>query len=286
VPTAIEFRAVSFTRPGGARVLDHFDLNVESGEVLALVGRSGAGKTTLLKLVNRLLVPDTGAVLVEGRDTREWEPIRLRRRVGYVIQEIGLFPHMTVAGNVGVVPRLEGWPPERVSSRVHELLELIGLPPERFGSRWPDELSGGQRQRVGVARALAVDPPVVLMDEPFGALDPLTRAELHEEFRRIQSRLRKTMIIVTHDMGEAFALGDRIGVLDEGRLIACDPPGAIVASKHPAVRRLLDAVTVLPPAGARSESEQKVVTRTPEAESLRSSVAPAAGTSGGGAPRE
>jgi osmoprotectant transport system ATP-binding protein len=271
VPTAIEFRSVSFTRPGGACVLDRFDLTVESGDVLALVGRSGAGKTTLLKLVNRMLMPDAGAVLVEGRDTREWEPIRLRRRVGYVIQEIGLFPHMTVAANVGVVPRLEGWPPERVASRVHELLELIGLPPERFASRWPDELSGGQRQRVGVARALAVDPPVVLMDEPFGALDPLTRAELHGEFRRIQNRLRKTVIIVTHDMGEAFALGDRIGVLDEGKLIACDPPAAIVASKHPAVRRLLEAVTVLPPA---------------EAESLRSSAAPAAGPSGGGAPRE
>ena len=271
MPTAIEFCSVSFTRPGGACVLDRFDLTVESGDVLALVGRSGAGKTTLLKLVNRMLMPDAGAVLVEGRDTREWEPIRLRRRVGYVIQEIGLFPHMTVAGNVGVVPRLEGWPPERVASRVHELLELIGLPPDRFASRWPDELSGGQRQRVGVARALAVDPPVVLMDEPFGALDPLTRAELHGEFRRIQNRLRKTVIIVTHDMGEAFALADRIGVLDEGKLIACDPPAAIVASKHPAVRRLLEAVTVLPPA---------------EAESLRSRPAPAAGASGGGAPRE
>src|SRR5713101_9819518 len=139
---AIEFRDVSFARPGRPRILDHFSLAVESGDVLALVGRSGAGKTTLLKLVNRLLLPDEGAVQVEGRDTREWEPIRLRRRVGYVIQEIGLFPHMTVAGNVGIVPRLEGWPPERVASRVHELLELIGLPPERFVSRWPDELSG------------------------------------------------------------------------------------------------------------------------------------------------
>jgi len=266
---AIEFRAVSFTHPGGLRVLDRFDLTVESGEVLALVGRSGAGKTTLLKLVNRLLLPDAGAVLVEGRDTREWEPIRLRRRAGYVLQEIGLFPHMSVAGNIGVVPRLEGWAPDRVSARVGELLDLIGLPPA-FASRWPDELSGGQRQRVGVARALAVDPPVLLMDEPFGALDPLTRAELHGEFRRIQARLRKTVIIVTHDMGEAFALGDRIGVLDQGKLIACDRGAAIVASQDARVRQLLDAITRLP---------------TPERESLGSSAAPAVEPSGGGAPR-
>jgi osmoprotectant transport system ATP-binding protein len=243
---AIEFRAVSFARPGGAAVLDRFDLRVPPGEVLALVGRSGAGKTTLLKLVNRLLLPDGGAVFVEGRDTRDWEPIRLRRRVGYVLQEVGLFPHMTVEDNIGVVPRLEGWPRDRVAARVGELLELIGLEPRDFAARWPDELSGGQRQRVGVARALAVDPPVLLMDEPFGALDPLTRAELHAEFRRIQDRLRKTVIIVTHDMGEAFALGDRVGVLDEGQLVACDRPETVARSKDPRVRKLLDAVPVLP----------------------------------------
>jgi osmoprotectant transport system ATP-binding protein len=243
---AIEFRAVSFARPGGAAVLDRFDLQVPPGEVLALVGRSGAGKTTLLKLVNRLLLPDGGAVFVEGRDTRDWEPIRLRRRVGYVLQEVGLFPHMTVEDNIGVVPRLEGWPRDRVAARVGELLELIGLEPRDFAARWPDELSGGQRQRVGVARALAVDPPVLLMDEPFGALDPLTRAELHAEFRRIQDRLRKTVIIVTHDMGEAFALGDRVGVLDEGQLVACDRPETVARSKDPRVRKLLDAVPVLP----------------------------------------
>ena len=242
---AIEFSGVSFTRPGGVRVLDDFNLAVEAGEVLALVGRSGAGKTTLLKLVNRLLLPDAGLVLVEGRDTREWEPIRLRRRAGYVLQEIGLFPNMTIADNIGIVPRLEGWPRERISSRVRDLLDLIGLPAS-FAARWPEELSGGQRQRVGVARALAADPPVLLMDEPFGALDPLTRADLHAEFHRIQKRLRKTVIIVTHDMGEAFALGDRLGVLDGGKLIACDRPQAMVASTHPAVRRLLGAVTVLP----------------------------------------
>jgi osmoprotectant transport system ATP-binding protein len=245
---AIEFRDVSFARPGRARILDHFNLAVAAGDVLALVGRSGAGKSTLLKLVNRLLVPDAGAVIVEGRDTREWEPIRLRRRVGYVLQDVGLFPHMSVADNVAVVPRLEAWPADRVAARVHELLELVGLPPQQFATRWPDELSGGQRQRVGVARALGVDPAVLLMDEPFGALDPLTRAELHREFHRIQDRLRKTVIIVTHDMGEAFALANRVGVIDEGRLIANDRAGAVAASTDPRVRQLLDAVPAIPKA--------------------------------------
>jgi len=246
MPTpAIAFRDVSFARPGGVSVLDHFTLSVEAGQVLALVGRSGSGKTTLLKLVNRLLLPDAGAVLVDGRDTREWEPIRLRRRTGYVLQEVGLFPQMSVGDNVGVVPRLEGWPAARVAERTRELLELVGLAPDRFSERWPDELSGGQRQRVGVARALAVDPPVLLMDEPFGALDPLTRVELHGEFRRIQARIRKTVIIVTHDMGEAFALADRIGVLDEGELVACDAPSRLASSHDPHVRRLLDAMSVV-----------------------------------------
>jgi len=243
---AIEFRGVSFARPGRPPVLDDFNLTVETGDVLALVGRSGAGKSTVLRLINRLLEPDSGAILVEGRDTREWKPIQLRRRVGYVLQDVGLFPHMTVAGNVGVVPRLEGWAVHRVAPRVDELLELVGLSAPQFAERWPDELSGGQRQRVGVARALAVDPPVLLMDEPFGALDPLTRAELHREFRRIQARLRKTVIIVTHDMGEAFALADRMGGIEEGRLIVSDQPEAVAASREPIVRQLLDAVPVVP----------------------------------------
>jgi len=239
---AIEFRSVSFARPGGRSVLDRFSLAVEAGEVLALVGRSGAGKTTILKLVNRLLVPDDGTVVVEGRPTTEQDPIELRRRVGYVAQDVGLFPHMSVAGNVSVVPRLAGWEEARIRARVSELLDLVGLPPEQFASRWPDELSGGQRQRVGVARALASDPPALLMDEPFGALDPITRAELHVEFRRIQQRLRKTVMIVTHDMGEAFALADRIGVIDDGRLAALAEPRTIAASPDPYVRKLLDAM--------------------------------------------
>ena len=242
---AIEFRTVTFARVGKP-VLNRFTLTVEQGEVLALVGRSGAGKTTILKLVNRLFLPDAGAVLVEGRDTREWEPIRLRRRVGYVLQEVGLFPHMTVEENIAVVPRLEKWPLDRTQQRVGELLDLIGLAPERYAARWPDELSGGERQRVGVARALAIDPPILVMDEPFGALDPVTRAELHAEFRRIQQRLRKTVINVSHDMGEAFALGDRVGVLEHGRLIACARPDLVAASREPLVRKLLDAVPVVP----------------------------------------
>jgi osmoprotectant transport system ATP-binding protein len=238
---AVEFRDVLFTRPGGVRVLDHFNIAVESGEVVALVGRSGAGKSTLLKLINRLLDPESGDVMVEGRSTRDWEPIRLRRRVGYVLQDVGLFPHMTVAGNIGVVPRLEGWTEERTEKRVGELLDLIGLDRRTFTVRWPDELSGGQRQRVGVARALAVDPPILLMDEPFGALDPITRVELHAEFRRIQDRVKKTVLIVTHDMREAFALATRIGVLDAGQLVAFDRPERLSSSVDQRVTRLLES---------------------------------------------
>ena len=237
---ALEFREVSFARPGGSRVLDRFNLAVEPGEVVALVGRSGAGKSTILKLINRLLEPDAGEVLVEGKSTRAWEPIRLRRRVGYVLQDVGLFPHMTVGGNIGVVPRLEGWADDRVTARVSELLDLIGMDRATFAARWPDELSGGQRQRVGVARALAVDPPILLMDEPFGALDPITRVELHLEFKRIQARVRKTVVIVTHDMREAFALATRIGVLDAGELVAFDTPDKLSASRDPRVKQLLE----------------------------------------------
>ena len=202
----------------GQAVLDGLQLSVAAGESVALVGRSGAGKTTLLKLINRLLLPQSGTVIVDGRDTREWDPIALRRRTGYVLQEIGLFPHLTIEENVALVPRLEGWPDARRRARAHDLLELVGLPPAEFAHRWPRELSGGQRQRVGVARALAVDPPIVLMDEPFGALDAVTREELRAEFQRIRRHLRQTVVFVTHDMDEAFALGDRVCVLENGRL--------------------------------------------------------------------
>jgi osmoprotectant transport system ATP-binding protein len=241
---AIEFENVSYGPQGGIRVFDRLTLAIDDGEVLTLVGRSGAGKTTMLRLVNRLALPDAGRVLVEGRDTREWDPIRLRRSIGYVIQDVGLFPHMTVADNISVVPRLEGWEASRIAARVSELLTLVGLSPSVHAGRWPDQLSGGQRQRVGVARALAADPHVLLMDEPFGALDPVTRAELQAEFLRIQQQLRKTVIIVTHDMGEALSLADRVAVLDEGTLVACEPPHAIARSRDPRIRRLLDAVAV------------------------------------------
>ncbi len=248
-----EFRGVFFGRPGHPRVLDDFSLAVGTGEVVAIVGASGAGKTTVLKLVNRLLLPDGGEVRVQDRDTREWDPIRLRRSVGYVIQEVGLFPHLTVADNIAVVPRLERWPEDRVTTRVRELLALMDLDPGAYAGRWPDELSGGQRQRVGVARALAVDPPVLLLDEPFGALDPVTRRQLQREFRRIQARLRKSVLLVTHDMAEAMTLGDRIGVMDEGRLIWCGPPAAISNAADLRVRRLVEAAAPEAP-GAGTES--------------------------------
>jgi osmoprotectant transport system ATP-binding protein len=246
----VTFEHVSVAHGAGAPVVDDVTLTIDSGEVVVCVGRSGAGKSTLLKLVNRLIVPTSGTVRVEGRDTREWDPIRLRRRIGYVLQDIGLFPHMTVAENVGLVPRLEGWAAARTRARARELLDLVGLPPAIFSERWPAELSGGQRQRVGVARALAVDPPILLMDEPFGALDPVTRVELQGELTRIQKQLHTTVMFVTHDMSEAFALATRIGVLNEGRLVICDTPEVVARSADPRVRVLLDTLPRVPAAGA------------------------------------
>jgi osmoprotectant transport system ATP-binding protein len=234
---------ITFTRVlasrGGAPVLRGVDLEVRRGETVALVGPSGAGKTTLLRLVNRLSDPDAGEVRVDGRETRAWDPIALRRRTGYVIQEVGLFPHLSVANNIGVVPQLLGWDAARIAARVDELLDLVGLDAAQFRSRWPDALSGGQRQRVGLARALAGDPPVLLMDEPFGELDPVTRADLHEAFRALQSRLRRTVLIVTHDMTEAFALAQRVAVLHQGEMIACETPDALARVGDPRVQALL-----------------------------------------------
>ncbi len=243
LPAPIEFRNVSFSRGGrdGGRILDGVTFTVGSGEVLVLVGRSGSGKTTILKMVNGLLRPTAGAVLVESRDTREWEPFALRRHAASVLQDVGLFPHMTVGQNAGIVARLVGWPAPRIERRVAELLDLVGLPARDFAARWPEELSGGQRQRVGVARALAVDPPILLMDEPFGALDPITRADMQAEFRRIQDAVHKTVVIVTHDMDEALALGDRLAIIDQGRLVACETARDIARSTDPRVTSLLGA---------------------------------------------
>ena len=235
---AVQFAEVSASR-GGRPVLHHVSMTVHHGQTVALVGRSGSGKTTLLRLVNRLLDPDAGDVLVDGKNTRDWDPIALRRRTGYVIQDAGLFPHVTVGDNLATVPRLLAWPTGRVSARVDELLTLVGLDPAVFRDRWPDELSGGQRQRAGLARALAADPPLLLMDEPFGALDPITKGELHAEFLRVQRTLHRSVILVTHDMAEACALADQIAVLHEGALIACDTPANVKASGDPRVRALM-----------------------------------------------
>ena len=189
-----------------------------------------------MKMINRLLDPTFGEVRVEGISTGAWDPIVLRRRIGYVIQEIGLFPHLTVEENVGLVPRLESWPAEKISNRARELLAMVNLEPDRFAARYPAELSGGQRQRVGVARALAADPPMMLLDEPFGGLDPITRREIQQEFRSLQKRLGKTMVFVTHDVGEAFALATRIGLLKDGEMIVLGSPAEILASSHPEAR--------------------------------------------------
>ena len=206
---------------------------------MLLLGRSGSGKTTALKMVNRLLEPSFGEVRVEGKCSTSWNPLTLRRRIGYVIQEVGLFPHFTVERNVALVPTLEEWPKERVQARVRELLDLVGMNPEVFVHRYPSELSGGQRQRVGVARALAADPPILLMDEPFGALDPLTRADLQEEFKALQRRLLKTVLFVTHDLQEALFLGDRIGLMDDGHLTFQGTPGQLLKSSDTAITTFL-----------------------------------------------
>jgi osmoprotectant transport system ATP-binding protein len=217
VSLSIEFRGVrkSF---GGRLVLDDFSLEVRPGETVALIGPSGCGKTTALKLVNRLLDADAGRVLVEGRDVAGEDAIALRRKLGYVIQEGGIFPHWDVRSNVETVPRLLGWDEERRRRRAGEVLGMVNLPAEEFGARRPRQLSGGQRQRVGVARALAADPPVLLMDEPFGALDPIARRALQREFLDWKKRLKKAVLLVTHDMREAFLLADRIAVMDRGRV--------------------------------------------------------------------
>ena len=236
----VEFRNVTYAI-NGRPLLDNVSFGIEPGETVVFLGRSGSGKTTTLKLINRLIEHSSGAVFVEGKPASEWDPIRLRRRIGYVIQEIGLFPHFSVERNVGLVPSLESWPEERIRARVREMLSLVGLDPQAFAARSPRELSGGQRQRVGVARALAADPSILLLDEPFGALDPVTRSEVQKEFRSLRKRLAKTMIFVTHDLREAFILGDRIGLMKDGRLLGLVPAGDFHKLDHPEARAFAES---------------------------------------------
>ncbi len=228
----IEFRDVAYALPNGQPLLSGLNLQVQRGETLVLLGRSGSGKTTTLKLVNRLLTPSGGEVRVNGAPTAESDVIRLRRSIGYVIQDVGLFPHFTVEKNIGLVPRIEGWAAERIHGRVMELLQMVGLE-QQVASRYPHQLSGGQRQRVGVARALAADPAILLMDEPFGALDALTRDQVQREFLSLQQRLNKTVVFVTHDLREALRLGSRIALMDAGRLVMVLTPEEFLRSSDP-----------------------------------------------------
>jgi osmoprotectant transport system ATP-binding protein len=226
---ALEQVSKAFTTQGqSVTAVDDVSLEVGEGELHVLIGPSGSGKTTTMRMINRLETPTAGRIMVDGRDIRDMNVVDLRRGIGYVIQQGGLFPHFTVADNVAVVPRLLGWPGRKRRQRAEELLAIVGLPPEQFADRYPRELSGGQQQRVGVARALAVDPPIILMDEPFGAVDPITRKQLQRELRRIQAEVRKTIVFVTHDIGEAFHLADRIVLMLDGRVIQNGAPADLL----------------------------------------------------------
>jgi osmoprotectant transport system ATP-binding protein len=239
----IRFRSVSY-HVGSTVILDGIDLAVGAGETVVLLGESGCGKTTTLKMINRLIEPTAGEVRVDGKPTTEWDPIELRRGIGYVLQEAGLMPHLSVGDNVGLVPMLRGWDRERRSERVGEMLELVGLPAKRFAARFPSELSGGQRQRVGIARALAADPDLLLLDEPFGALDAITRGTLQREFARLVRTLEKTAVFVTHDLHEAMLLGSRIALMDKGRIVLVDTPSNFAKSDEPLARAYLDTIAV------------------------------------------
>lgn len=239
----VEFRHVSF-EIGGARILDDLNLQIFSGETLVLLGESGCGKTTTLKLINRLIEPTAGQVLVEGKATTDWDAIILRRRIGYVLQEAGLFPHFTVERNVALVPTLENWEETKKLERTVEMLELVGLAPQKFARRFPHELSGGQRQRVGVARALAANPQILLLDEPFGALDPITRMNLQKEFAALVKSLNKTAVFVTHDLQEAMLLGSRVTLMDKGKIVLLDTPENFRKSEDPRVRAYLETINL------------------------------------------
>ena len=233
---AIEFVNVDYVVDGNRTLLSGLNLSVYRHEVLILLGRSGSGKTTTLKLINRLLTPTRGEVRVENKSTVAWDPIRLRRSIGYAVQDVGLFPHYTVEENVALIPRAERWEKPRITARVREVLSLVGMADEDFLHRYPNQLSGGQRQRVGLARALAADPPILLMDEPFGALDAVSRAELQREFASLRKRLGKTVVFVTHDVAEALLLGDRIALIDESKCIGVYTPAEFQSSPDPRIR--------------------------------------------------
>ncbi len=253
VSTVVEFRDASYSVPEGRKIIDGLSFTIERGETLVLLGRSGAGKSTAVRLINRMIDSTSGEVLVEGRATREWNPIELRRHIGYVIQDVGLFPHYTVEQNISLIPRLQRWSRDKTRARVKQLLELVGLEHFEYLDRYPHELSGGQRQRIGVARALAADPPVLLMDEPFGALDPLTRGELQGEFVELQKRLGKTIVIVTHDVGEALLLATRIGVMEDGKLAKLVSPREFVSTTDSLAKAYLANLRMYEAAEHRAE---------------------------------
>ena len=239
----VEFRGVGYTI-GNAKILDDLNFAISKSEVLVLLGESGCGKTTTLKLINRLIEPKHGEVLVDGRSTTDWDAIALRRHIGYVPQDGGLFPHFTVAENVALVLRLETWDEDHKHKRTTEMLDLVGLNPAKFADRYPHELSGGQRQRVGVARALASDPDLLLLDEPFGALDAITRTNLQKEFVRLVRELGKTAVFVTHDLHEAMLLGTRIALMDKGKIVLTETPESFRKSELPLARAYLETVTL------------------------------------------
>lgn len=224
----IELQSITKIYPGGVRAVDNVSVKIRDGEILGLIGKSGCGKTTTLKMINRLIEPTDGSILVGGENVLDKNPQDLRRSIGYVIQHIGLFPHMTIRENLETVPKLLNWTDDKIQKRCLELMELIGLDPDDFLDKMPDQLSGGQQQRIGLARALAADPPVVLLDEPFGALDPITRENIREEFSHLQARIQKTMVMVTHDIFEAFELCDRICLLEEGKLQQVGKPAELL----------------------------------------------------------
>ena len=240
-PPIVEFVNVDY-KIGDTKILERLNLRVEKGETLVLLGESGCGKTTTLKLINRLLEPTGGAILVEGKSTLDWDAIKLRRKIGYVLQEAGLFPHLTISENVAIVPTLENWDEQKKRARIDEMLELVGLNPQKFAARFPHELSGGQRQRVGVARALAANPDLLLLDEPFGALDPLTRTNLQKEFARLVKELNKTAVFVTHDLREAFNLGTRICLMEKGKIVLNETPDNFIRSDLPLARKYLETI--------------------------------------------